>query len=103
MKGTYTPKLSIMRGVLNGIRCLNGIGCETSFPRLAVQPSPKTALEIRIAALAARPASKLVDELMKLRPQLTMRKTLMHFTRLKLAGLVIDARKQAADALKATA
>lgn len=82
---------------VNGIRCLNSIGCENSFPRLAVQPSHKTALEIRVAALAARPASRLVDELMKLRPELTMRKTLMHFTRLKLAGLVIEARRNAKE------
>jgi hypothetical protein len=88
---------------IGGIRCLNSIGCENSFPRLAVQPSHKTALEIRTAALAARPASRLVDELMKLRPELTRRKTLMYFTRLKLAGLVIEARACAAEALRQTA
>jgi len=91
---------------INGIRCLNEIGIDKSVRGscpLCCQKTTKTSLDIHIAALAGRTASVLVEELMRLRPELTMRRTLMHFSRVKLARMVIEARTAAQENLRRSA
>jgi hypothetical protein len=80
---------------LDAIRFLNGLVRETAKPPARVTVTPKTAESIRIASLASRGNPALADELQRLRPELTMRKTLLHFPRVKLARMVLEAREKA--------
>jgi hypothetical protein len=92
---------------IDAIRCLNeiGVGRQTLAlsSRLEIQPSRSTSLDIHIAALAGRSSSALVEELMRLRPELTLRRTLMHLAKSKLARMLLDARNAAAETLRRTA
>lgn len=90
---------------LNGIRCLNGIGrpdfiAAEDRPRLT---TVKTAEAIYLEKLTAMPRAWLVDELMRSNPVYTNRKLIAHFTRIKLALLLMEARENCAAALERTA
>jgi len=90
---------------LNGIRCLNGIGrpdfiAAEDRPRLT---TIKTAEAIHLEKLTAMPRAWLVDELMRSNPVYTNRKLIAHFTRIKLALLLMEARENCAAALERTA
>jgi hypothetical protein len=78
---------------LDAIRWLNGIGREEALPfQRTISITPRTAQDIRINSLASWPLAKLVEELMRLNSKLTNRKLLSHFTKVKLARMLIEAR-----------
>jgi hypothetical protein len=78
---------------LDAIRWLNGIGRDEALPfQRTISITPRTAQDIRISSLASWPVAKLVNELMRLNPCLTNRKILSHFTKVKLAQMLVEAR-----------
>lgn len=78
---------------LDAIRFLNGIGSEERVPfSRTISITPRTIQEIRISSLASWPIAKLIDELFRLNPLLTNRKLLSHYTKVKLAQMLIAAR-----------
>lgn len=97
---------------LDGVRFLNDWGYgynaedELRHPHSkTVRITHRTMHDIRIASLASWPVSKLDDELMRLKPSTyTNRKLISHFTKVKLAEMVLKARaEQKAAALTANA
>jgi hypothetical protein len=78
---------------LDAIRWLNGIGREVVLPSSrTISITPRTARDIRISSLASWPVAKLINELMRLNPCLTNRKLITHFTKVKLAQMLVEAR-----------
>jgi hypothetical protein len=82
---------------LDALRFLNGIGCETEASPSIRVVTPRTALDVHIAALAGNGRGWLVDHLMRANPALTDRKLISHFQNSKLARMLIaaQARRQA--------
>jgi hypothetical protein len=82
---------------IDAIRFLNGAGRDLmEFRPVSTILTSKDISDIRLSSLASRPVCDLVDELIQLNPLLHDRKILSHFTRLKLARLVIAARENVA-------
>jgi hypothetical protein len=81
---------------LDAVRLLNGIG----FVPLA-SPTPISCRALTPATDSLPSSTALVNELMQLRPELSARRTLMHFQRVKLARMVEEARATVASSGRA--
>lgn len=86
---------------LAGLQTLEGLDhLEEKLTLPQIRITPRTIQDIRIASLASWPCARLVDELMRLRPEMTDRKLLIHLSRVKLARMLFDARQVSGSALK---
>lgn len=77
---------------VGAIRCLNDLdfGSSNTASLPAASPVPISSEEKQ---LAARSNTQLVDELMRLNPGLTMRRSLLHFQKTKLIHMVVHERE----------
>jgi hypothetical protein len=78
---------------IDAIRLLNEIPL-VRIPQISVTPATTRAIRIN-SVCSERTVRAMVDELMQLRPELTLRRTLTHLHKVKLAQMIVDARAKA--------